>query len=79
MKPAAKVKPYRPPDAAEIETFLDYVAGWMVRNKGRQQLMLPIWRALERELKKAQEAEAILAAAHARVTRSTGRTEARSS
>jgi len=79
MKSAAKVKPYRPPDAAEIEAMLDHMAGLMTRNPRVQHLGLPIWRALERELKKAKEAEAILAAVHARVTRSMGRTEARSS
>lgn len=62
-------KPYRPPDAAEIERFLDYVAGLMTRNQREAHLLLPIWRTLERELKKAQEAEAIIAAARDRLTR----------
>jgi hypothetical protein len=66
-----KPKPYRPPDAAEIERFLDYVAGLMVRNQVRQHLMLPIWRALERELRKAREEEAVFAAARDRAARAS--------
>lgn len=80
MRQPAKAKPYRPPDAAEIESFLDYIAGLMARRQPHlRYLYLPIWRALERELAKAKAAEAIYAAARDRLTRSTGQTEARSS
>lgn len=75
-KPA---KPYRPPDVAEIDRFLDLMAGLMTRNPREAHLMLPIWRALERERKKAQESEDILAAARARLTRSMDRTATQSS
>jgi hypothetical protein len=72
-------KPFRRPDAAEIERFLDYVAGLMDRNPRERHLMLPIWRALERELKGAQDAEAIYNAARLRLTRSRDRTATLSS
>jgi hypothetical protein len=75
----AKSKPFRRPDAAEIEGFLDYVAGLMDRNPRERHLMLPIWRALERELKAAQDAEAIYNAARLRLTRSRDRTATLSS
>lgn len=79
LRKAKPAKPYRPPDAAEIEGFLDYMAGLMTRNPREAHLMLPIWRTLERELKKAQEAEAIIAAARDRLTRLKDRTVAQSS
>lgn len=72
-----KPKPYVPPDAAEINRFLDYVARLMAYDRRDAHLCLPIWRALTRELKKAEEAEAMLADAQARLTRSTDRTPAR--
>jgi hypothetical protein len=75
----AKSKPFRRPDVAEIEGFLDYVAGLMDRNPRERHLMLPIWRALERELKAAQDAEAIYNAARLRLTRSRDRTATLSS
>lgn len=71
------IRPFRPPDAAEIETFLDYLAGLMTRNPREAHLAMPIWRALQRELKLAQETEAVMAEARARLARSTDRTEAR--
>lgn len=71
--------PRRPPrrkpvTAEEIETFLDFVAGLMDRNARRAKLLLPIWQALERERANLQEADACLAAARERLTRSRDRT-----
>ena len=76
---SGKAKPFRRPDAAEIESFLDYVAGLMERNPRERHLMLPIWRALERELLAAQQAKAIYDAARLRLTRSRDQTAALSS
>lgn len=75
----ARAKPFRPPDAAELERFLDYMAGLMDRNPRERHLALPIWRALERELRVAQDAEAIYDAARLRLRRSQDRTAALSS
>ncbi|MDG4903156.1 MAG: hypothetical protein E5X94_01715 [Mesorhizobium sp.] len=75
----ARAKPFRPPDAAEIERFLDYMAGLMERNPRERHLALPIWRALERELKVARDAEAIYDAARRRLRQSQDRTAALSS
>lgn len=76
----SKQKPFRPPDAAELNRMLDFVAEVMELNPREAHLALPIWRALERELKKAEEAEAIIAAAKARrLTRSAGQTATGSS
>lgn len=76
---ATHAKPFRPPDAAEINRFLDHVAGLMEHDPREAHLLLPIWRALERELKKAEEAELIIATARARLRRSTDQTGAQSS
>lgn len=79
LRKAKPTRPYQPPDAAEIETFLDYMAGYMTRHAKTAHRVMPIWRALQRELKLAQETEAVMAEARARLARSTDRTEARSS
>lgn len=57
------------PGAAELERFLEYVAGLMERNPRERHLLLPIWRALRRELKVERDAEAIFAAARLRLKR----------
>jgi hypothetical protein len=75
----ARAKPFRRPDAAEIERFLDYMAGLMERNPRERHLMLPIWRALERELMVAKDAEAIYDAARQRLRQSRDRMAALSS
>lgn len=64
--------------AARIEKWLDMVAEYMDRAGKRKKLYLPIWRALERELAAHQEAEAMIAAADARLKRSRDRMEERS-
>lgn len=64
--------------AARIEKWLDMVAEFMERAGKRKELYLPIWRALERELAARQEAEALIAAASARLRRSKDRTAERS-
>lgn len=71
--------PRRPPKrkpvtAEEIERALDLVAGLMDRAGRRAELYLPIWQALERERANLQEADACLAAARERLTRSRDRT-----
>lgn len=69
----------KPVTVEELEDFLDLVA-WLMDKAGKNaDRLLPIWRALERELNARREAAAIFAAARARLTRSTDRTEARSS
>lgn len=69
----------KPVTLDEIETFLDFVAGRMVKvGPELAELYLPIWRALERERDKRIEAETIFAAARARLTRSMDRTAAQS-
>lgn len=58
----------KPITAAEIERFLDYVAALMSRTpRDEVDLLLPIWRALQRELNNRHEADVILAAAQARL------------
>jgi hypothetical protein len=64
--------------AARIEKWLDMVAELMDRAGSKAELYLPVWRALERELAKRQEAEASIAAARARLTRSRNQTAERS-
>lgn len=65
--------------AARIEVYLDKLAQIMEAAGDEAELCLPIWRALERELAKRQEAEAILASARARLRRSSDQMEAQSS
>jgi len=79
MRKAASAKPFRPPDAAELERFLDYLAGLMARHPKQRHHALFIWRIFETKLNEAREAEAIYAAAAARFRRLQDRTEARSS
>jgi hypothetical protein len=68
----------KPVTLDEIEAGLDLVARRMEKLGPRAELYLPIWRALERERDKRIEAATILAAARARLTRSTDRTAAQS-
>lgn len=68
-----------PLTSGEIERHLDLVAWLMDKAGSRANLYLPIWRRLERELSKQKEAEAILAAARERLTRSLGQTAAQPS
>lgn len=59
-----------PVTVEEIERHLDLVA-WLMDKAGRKaDLYLPIWRRLELELKKRREADAMIASALARLTRS---------
>lgn len=57
------------PDIAEFGTFLDLIARMMARNPRDRRLMLPIWRALQRELKVERDAEAIYFAAQLHLKR----------
>ena len=69
-------RPLPPLTVAEIERHLDLVA-WLMDKAGKDaDLYLPIWRRLERELTKQRDAEAIIASAKARLTRSSDRTAA---
>lgn len=72
----ATTKKRKPVTAEELEGFLDLIARMMNRAGKDAELLLPIWRAIERELNKRREADTILAAAQARLTRSMGRTAA---
>ncbi len=65
-------------DSTRVETYLDKLAGIMNAAGGDAHLMVPLWRRLERERDRLREEEAVLAAARARLTRSTDRTAARS-
>lgn len=76
MSRSAKRKPVT---LDEIESFLDLVARLMEKFPRQAELMLPIWRALERERDKRVETNAILAAAKARLIRSLDRTSGQSS
>lgn len=72
--PASKKR--KPVTAEELEGFLDLIARLMNKAGKDAELLLPIWRAIERELNKRREADTILAAARARLTRSMDRTPA---
>ena len=76
---ATQAKPFRPPDAAELNRSLDFIAEVMDANPRVAHLAMPIWRALERELEKAVAEEAIRAKARDRLKRSIDQTAARSS
>lgn len=67
-------KKRKPVTSEELESFLDLVARLMKKAGKDAELLLPIWRALERELNNRREADTILAAAQARLTRSMDRT-----
>jgi hypothetical protein len=54
----------------EIERHLDLVAELMVKAGKKADLLLPIWRRLERERDTRKETEAAIAAARDRVRRS---------
>lgn len=69
-------RPLPPLTVEEIEDHLDFVAGRMQKAGRDAELFLPIWRRLELELAKRREADALLAAARARLTRSTDRSAA---
>ena len=72
-------RPLPPITAERIEQYLDFLAGVMAKAGRHAEGFLPIWRRLELELAKRREVEALLAAAKARLTRSTDQTAARSS
>ncbi|MCO5071097.1 MAG: hypothetical protein M9944_07815 [Rhizobiaceae bacterium] len=63
---------------AEIERHLDMLARLMVDAGPRAYLYLPVYRRVLKEQEKQQDAEALIAGAHARVRRLSGQTEARS-
>jgi hypothetical protein len=67
-----------PVTVEEIERHLDLVAMLMEKAGKKAHLLLPIWQRLETELQKQKDAEAMIAAARARLTRSRDRTAARS-
>ena len=69
-----------PPITSErIEIYLDLLARLMNAAGKDAELYLPVWRRTELELQKQREAEAIMAAARARLTRSMDRTAEQSS
>lgn len=68
----------KPMTAARVERCLDILAGIMAGAGQNAHLGVPLWKRLERELERLRDEEAVIAAARARLTRSTGRTEARS-
>lgn len=63
-------RPLPPVTVADIERYLDTVARLMDKAGRKADLYLPIWRRLQLELKKRQEADELLAEARARLTRS---------
>jgi len=69
-------RPLPPVTVADLERWLDMTARYMVKAGKRADLYLPIWQMLEEELEKLRVAEAALAAARARLTRSPDRTAA---
>jgi hypothetical protein len=71
-------RPLPPITAADIERNLDTVARLMGKAGKNADLYLPIWRRLQLELKKRQEADAILAEARSRLTRSRDQTAGQS-
>lgn len=72
----ARSKKRKPVTAEEIERWFDILARLMHKAGKDAELLLPIWRALDRELNARREADTILAAAHARLTRSMDRISA---
>ena len=62
--------------AADVERFLDKTAELMARAGNDAHLLVPLWKRLERELERLRDEEAVIAAARARLTRSTDRTAA---
>lgn len=71
-------RPLLPVTADEIERHLDLVAELMERAGRDADLLLPIWRRLQLELKKRKDADAILAEARSRLTRSRHQTAGQS-
>lgn len=71
-------RPLPPVTVEDIERYLDTVARLMDKAGRKADLYLPIWRRLQLELKKRQDADALLAEARARLTRSKDQTAARS-
>lgn len=68
-----------PITVARLEMHLDFVAGLMVKFPDRADLLVPIWRRLERERDARRDTDAIIASARARFTRLSDRTAARPS
>ncbi|KQZ81908.1 hypothetical protein ASD64_09140 [Mesorhizobium sp. Root157] len=62
----------------EIERHLDLVAMLMDKAGRKAHLFLPIWQWLEEELQKQKDADAMMAAARARLIRSQDRTATQS-
>lgn len=71
-------RPLPPVTVEEIERHLDLVAELMEKAGRDADLLLPIWRRLQLELKKRKDADAILAEARSRLTRSRDQTAAQS-
>lgn len=69
-------KRFIPPDSAEIESWLDFLARLVDRKPHLAELAMPLWRRCERELAAARAREDMLAAARERVRRLNDRTEA---
>ena len=71
-------RPLPPVTVAEIERHLDFVAWLMDQRPAHAELLLPIWRRLQREMASRKDVETQLAEARQRLTRSQDRMEARS-
>lgn len=71
-------RPLPPVTVADIERYLDTVARLMSKAGRKADLYLPIWRRLQLELDKRKEADAIIAEARSRLTRSRDQTAGRS-
>jgi hypothetical protein len=70
-------KKRRPITAARCEEALDKLA-WLMSVADHPELVVPLWKRMERERDRLREEEATIAAALSRLTRSQDRTEARS-
>ncbi|MHB2265003.1 hypothetical protein [Aliihoeflea sp. PC F10.4] len=64
--------------AERVELYLDKLAEIMDRIGDRAHLAVPLWKRLERERDRLRDEEDVLAAARARLKRSTDRREVRS-
>lgn len=60
-------RPLPPVTVEEIEGHLDYLAGLMDRAGKDAELLLPIWRRLDRELTARRDADSLLASARERL------------
>lgn len=67
----------KPIKAADVERGLDKLA-WVMSKSRNPHLAAPLWKRLESELERLREEEAVVAAARARLKRSTDQTATQS-